>query len=340
MSQPSAAMPSKSQLLDAMRDVLAMRHYSARTVDAYLGWVRRYIVFHKRRHPAELDARALSNFLSYLATTEKVSASTQNQAMAAILFLYSDVLGIPLEHIEDFVSAKRPRRVPVVLTREEVRRLLEALDGVPRLMASLLYGAGMRLMECVSLRVKDVDFARQQITIRRGKGANDRVSILPNGVSKALREHLLQVQELHERDLAAGGGRTVLPEALERKYPNAPGEWKWQWVFPATRTYFDEKSGLQRRHHLHETVLQRAVHEAAKQAQLSKPVSCHTLRHSFATHLLESGYDIRTIQKLLGHRDVSTTMIYTHVVGHGAYGVISPLDGMGDEDRAIASKIK
>ena len=276
--------------------------------------------------PSELGAVAVESFLTNLATAEAVSASTQNQALAAILFLYSEVLGKELESIEHFVMAKRPRRLPVVLSRDEVFRLLSALEGVPRLMASLLYGAGLRLMECANLRVKDVDFSSRQITVRRGKGINDRITVLPEALIHALELHLIEVRRLHEADAKRGAGRVALPEALSRKYPNASAEWKWQWVFPATRTYADSSTGEVRRHHLHETVLERAVHEASCAANIPKPVSCHTLRHSFATHLLESGYDIRTIQKLLGHRDVSTTMIYTHVVGQGAYGVQSPLD--------------
>jgi len=317
----NAAGPTKLRLLERVREVLAVKHYSAKTAYAYVGWIRRYIIFHGRRHPSELGSAAVESFLSNLATAGEVSASTQNQALAAILFLYSEVLGQELEAVEKFVMAKRPKRLPVVLTRAEVSSLLSALEGVPRLMASLLYGSGLRLMECASLRIKDIDFERRQIAVRRGKGMNDRLTVLPESVARNLGLHVEAVRRQHESDLKNGGGLVMLPEALSRKYPNAASEWNWQWVFPATRMYVDSKSGQLRRHHLHETVLQRAVREACKAAGILKLAGCHSLRHSFATHLLESGYDIRTIQKLLGHRDVSTTMIYTHVVGQGAYGV-------------------
>ena len=312
-----------------------MKHYSPRTADAYVGWIRRFIIFHDRRHPSELGLASVEAFLSNLATVGAVSASTQNQALSAILFLYSEVLGRDLEQVENFAMAKRPRRLPVVLGREEVSRLLSALDGVPRLMASLLYGSGLRLMECVSLRVKDIDFDRLQINIRRGKGMNDRVTVLPLGLVKSLQLHLAEIRRQHDADVQRGAGHVALPEALSRKYPNASVEWSWQWVFPATRMYIDSKTGRLRRHHIHETVLQRAVHQACGEAGIAKPASCHSLRHSFATHLLESGYDIRTIQKLLGHRDVSTTMIYTHVAGSGAYGVQSPLDAAAASARTF-----
>jgi integron integrase len=262
-----------------------------------------------------------------LAIEEKVSASTQNQALAALLFLYDRVLGVKLPEME-IARARRPVRLPTVMSRGEVQALLSKLEGTPRLMASLLYGSGLRLQECVTLRVKDVDFSLRQLVVRRGKGLKDRVALLPASLVEPLTAHLEEVKDQHEQDLAEGAGSVALPRALRAKYPNAPREWAWQWVFPATRTYVDESSGARRRHHLHETVLQRAVRVASRVAGIDKPVSCHTLRHSFATHLLEGGYDLRTIQKLLGHSDVRTTMIYTHVLNRGPLGVKSPLDGL------------
>jgi integron integrase len=288
--------------------------------------VTRYIAFHGRRDPARLGEAEVSAFISSLAVEGGVSSSTQNQALAALLFLYKRVLRRPLADLEQVVHAKRPRRLPVVLSPAEVARVLGCLTGTWRLMAALLYGGGLRLMECVTLRVKDVDLDSGQLFIRRGKGAKDRVTLLPQGLRAQLREHLARVAEQHRADVAAGGGFVELPDALRKKYPNAPREWSWQWVFPATRRYVEPTTREQRRHHLHETALQRAVHAAAREAQIAKPVSCHTLRHSFATHLLQAGYDIRTIQKLLGHSDVRTTMIYTHVVNRGPLGVKSPFD--------------
>lgn len=313
------------RIMDCVRDALALRHYSDRTASAYLGWIRRFIMFHGRKHPLDLDASAVSTFLSSLATDNSVSASTQNQAMAALLFLYNQVLHRNLPQLE-VITAKRPQRLPVVLTREEVAALLGKMTGICHLMASLLYGAGLRLQECVTLRVKDLDLSAGQLCVRRGKGQKDRVAILPRVLVEPLRLQVGNVRQQHELDLAAGAGYVALPESLAEKYPNAARDWIWQWLFPATRHYVDPASQQRRRHHLHETVLQRAVHVAAISAQLSKPVGCHTLRHSFATHLLRSGCDIRTIQKLLGHSDVRTTMIYTHVVGNASFGVMSPLD--------------
>lgn len=309
-----------------VQERLTLRHYSARTADAYVGWIRRYILFHGKRHPRELGAADVGAFLSDLAVRKEVSASTQNQALAALLFLYGQVLHSPLAEIGNMVHAKRPARLPVVMTREEVARVLGALHGTTRLMASLLYGSGLRLLECAQLRVKDVDFAVGQILIRRAKGLRDRATLFPESLRSDLRAHLAKVKGHHERDKASGGGYVALPESLARKYPKAPLEWSWQWVFPATRQYVDAATGERRRHHLHETVLQRAVHQAVRAVGITKPVSCHTFRHSFATHLLEDGYDIRTIQNLLGHRDVRTTMIYTHVANRGPWGVQSPLD--------------
>jgi integron integrase len=287
--------------------------------------MRRFILFHGKRHPRELGEREVTAFLSRLAT-DGVSASTQNQALSAILFLYEVVLGDRLPWMNDIVRAQRPARLPVVLSREEVATLLSRLRGTVWLMASLMYGAGLRLLECAELRVKDLNFDRGELTIRDGKGGKDRVTILPVALNVPLRDHLARVKAQHASDLAAGRGSVALPGALRAKYPNAHREWAWQWVFPATRFYVDEETGERRRHHLHESVLQRAVKNAVRAAGIERPATCHALRHSFATHLLESGYDIRTIQELLGHRDVSTTMIYTHVLNQGGRGVRSPLD--------------
>ncbi len=305
-----------------------MRHASPRTIEAYGRWVRRFIRFAGRRDPRNLGPKEVTEFLSSLATDDHVSASTQNQALAALLFLYKEVLGQPLEFLDQLIYAKRTSRLPVVLSRSEVAMLLARLSPPWLLMAQLLYGAGLRVMECVTLRVKDIDFERHQLTVRRGKGAKDRVTLLPSSLENPLREHLRHRAVEHQRQIERGAGRVEVPSALSRKYPNAPTEFKWQWVFPATRTYAHPVSGKRVLHHVHETALQRAVRSAVVAAQLSKPASCHTLRHSFATHLLESGTDIRTIQKLLGHSDVRTTMIYTHVLQTGPYGVTSPLDQM------------
>lgn len=324
---PGAYHPAGMRLLDQVRAAIRLRHYSRRTEKAYAGWVRRFILFHGKRHPAEMGKAEVSSFLSHLAVEAKVSASTQNQALSALLFLYGEVLNQELGWLDEIVRAKRPARLPVVLGREEVRALLRSLCGVEALMASLLYGGGLRLLECCRLRVKDVDFSRNEILVRDGKGARDRVTLLPAAVAAPLTAHLERVRVQHERDLREGLGSVELPLALERKYPRAAFEWGWQWVFPATRHYTDPVSGRRRRHHLHESVLQKAVREAALRARIVRPVSCHALRHSFATHLLENGYDIRTIQELLGHKDVSTTMIYTHVLNRGGRGVRSPLDG-------------
>ena len=320
--------PRKPRLLDAVRQEIRLRHYSRQTERAYVGWIRRYILFHGKRHPAEMGAEEVTRFLSSLAVEGKVSASTQNQALAALLFLYSQVLRIDLPWLADLVRADRPQRLPVVLSREEVRAVLVALRGTPRLMGVLLYGAGLRLLECCRLRVKDVDFASNQIIVRSGKGGRDRVALLPAAVVPALRRHLVWVRSLHDRDLRSGAGWVELPHALLRKYPNAGRELAWQWVFPATRMYQEPETGQRRRHHLHETVVQRAVRCAVREAGLTKRATCHTFRHSFATHLFEDGYDIRTVQELLGHRDVRTTMIYTHVLNRGPAGVRSPLDGL------------
>jgi integron integrase len=316
------------RLLDHVREAARVRHFSRRTESAYVGWIRRFIFFHGKRHPAELGAPEVTQFLTALAVQGRVAASTQNQALSALLFLYRDVLGHDLPWLDEVVRAKRPARLPVVLTPEEVRALLGRMHGVPRLMATLLYGAGLRLLECAHLRVKDVDFARNQLTVRSGKGDKDRATMLPAVVKADLARHLERAKRQHEEDLRHGAGWVELPSALARKYPNAGREWPWQWVFPATRFYLDAATGQRRRHHLHESVLQRAVREAVLRTGIPKRVTCHTFRHSFATHLLEDRQDIRTVQELLGHRDVSTTMIYTHVLNRGPAGVQSPADRM------------
>jgi integron integrase len=321
-----AAPPGKPRLLPEVRRILRTRHYSPRTEEAYVGWIRRYIRFHGLRHPTGLGASDVRDFVSSLAVQGKVSASTQNQAVAALCFLYRDVLRTPLDSIGSVTRAKRPQRLPVVLTRTEVERVLGHLHDVPLLVADLLYGSGLRLMEAVTLRVKDLDFAQHSVLVRGGKGAKDRITTLPSGVAGAFKTHLAEVREIHRLDLAAGGGRVVLPSALARKYPGHAASWGWQWVFPATRRYIDPATGEPRRHHIHESSIQRAVHDAMLRAGITKAASCHTFRHSFATHLLEEGQDIRTIQELLGHRDVSTTMIYTHVLNRAGRGVTSPLD--------------
>lgn len=322
---------SQPRLLDQVRDALRTRHYSRRTEAAYVGWVRRFVVFHGMRHPRELSPSDLSQFISSLAS-QGVAASTQNQALGALLFLYQMVLRIALPELRDVVRAKAPQRLPVVLSRGEVASLLGYLHGTEWLMASLLYGCGLRLMECAELRVKDLHFDRGEVMVRDGKGGKDRVTMLPASLRAPLASHLEARRRLHAADLARARGTVWLPDGLRRKYPRAPYEWAWQWVFPATRYYTDEATGERRRHHLHESVLQRAVKDAVRAAGIARPATCHALRHSFATHLLESGYDIRTIQELLGHRDVSTTMIYTHVLNQGGRGVRSPLDGLNPRD--------
>ena len=314
------------RLGDRARAAMRLRRLSPRTQEAYLAWMRRYYQFQGRRNPAELGAAHVTAFLSSLATRDRVSASTQNQALAALLFLYEEVLRLRLPWLDDLVRAKRPVHLPVVLAREEVAAVLRLMSGVPRLMATLLYGSGLRLLECCQLRVKDVDFVRSQIFVRRGKGGKDRVAILPGAVRTELGAHLERARSQHLSDVASGAGWVELPEALDRKLPAAGREWPWQWVFPATRTYVHPETGQRRRHHLHETVVQNAVRRAVLASGISKRATCHTFRHSFATHLLEDGSDIRTVQELLGHTDVSTTMIYTHVLNRGPAGVRSPLD--------------
>ena len=315
------------KLLDQVRDLIRLKHYSIRTEQAYLGWIRRFILFHHKRHPKEMGKTEIEAFLTHLAVQENVAASTQNQAMNAILFLYRHVLKQDLGWLEDVTRAKRPARLPVVLTVQEVQAVLARLDGQHWVMASLLYGSGLRLMECLRLRVKDLELTRRELIVRDGKGSKDRITLLPDKLIQPLQTQLERVKALHQQDLQQGFGAVYLPYALERKYPNANREWAWQYVFPANKRSIDPRSGVERRHHLGETALQQAVRNAVRQAGIDKPASCHTLRHSFATHLLANGYDIRTVQELLGHKDVRTTMIYTHVLNRGGKGVRSPLDG-------------
>ena len=314
------------RLLDQLRDRLRVKHYSLRTEQAYLYWARRYILANGKRHPRELDGVAVEGVLTRLATVSNVSASTQSQALSAILFLYREVLGIQLPWMDSVVRAKTPQRVPVVLSVPEVARVLQQLSGREWLMGSLLYGTGMRLMECVRLRLKDVDFDRNEITVRQGKGGKDRRTMLPVSLREALQRQREEVRVLHARDLDAGFGEVWLPHRLASKYSTAPRELGWQYYFPAKRRSQDPLDGRERRHHIDEKVLQRAMKSALRAAGIEKPASCHTLRHSFATHLLENGYDIRTVQELLGHKDVSTTQIYTHVLNRGGSAVLSPLD--------------
>lgn len=316
----------KLKLLDQVSEVMRFKHYSLRTETTYREWIKRYIFFHEKRHPREMGAPEVSRFLSYLAVERRVAASTQNQAFNSLLFLYREVLHQELGLLETIQRAQRPQRLPTVLTRTEVESVLNGMSGTHQLMAKLLYGTGMRLMECVRLRVKDVEFEKNQIVVREGKGFKDRVTVLPGAVKERLAEHLKRVKLLHQQDLANGNGRVYLPYALKEKYPRADTEWGWQYVFPAAGLSRDPRSGEVRRHHANEQGLQRAVKEAVRLAGIPKPASCHSLRHSFATHLLEDGYDIRTVQELLGHASVLTTQIYTHVMTKPGLGVRSPLD--------------
>ncbi len=323
-SPPPAA--SRPKLLDRVRDAIRTRHYSRRTEVAYVGWIRRYIGFHQLVHPATLGAADISAFLTWLATRRHVSASTQNQALAALLFLYEHVLQMPVGSVEHVARAKPPLRLPVVLSREEVAAVLSCLEGPMWTIGVLLYGSGLRLEECLELRVKDIDFDRNQIVVRRGKGQKDRTTTLPAAAIDPLRRHLAEVSRVHAGDREDGFGRVVLPDALVRKYPNAAAEWGWQFVFPASRICRDPRWGPPSRFHVHASAVQKAMAMAVRRSGIAKRAGPHTLRHCFATHLLEDGYDIRTVQELLGHRDVSTTMIYTHVLSRGAFGVKSPAD--------------
>jgi len=322
----SLPAPQPPKLLDRVRHACRVRHYSIRTEDAYHDWVERYIRFHGIRHPNTMREPEVNAFLTHLAVERNVSASTQNQALCALLFLYEHVLDRPLNRIEGVIRANRPKRLPVVLTRDEVRRLLAQLADPYRLMGQLMYGSGLRLLECLRLRVKDVDFERGEIVVREGKGNKDRVTVLPVAVHGRLRDQLDAVRLQHEKDLRAGFGRVHLPHALDRKLSAAAAEFRWQYIFPSAKLSVDPRSGETRRHHAHESALTKAVTDAVRAAELDKRATSHSLRHSFATHLLESGADIRTVQELLGHADVSTTMIYTHVLNKGGHGVKSPLD--------------
>ena len=324
--RPGAGTRRNRRLLFRLREALRSRHYSPRTEEAYCYWVRRYAYFHRLRHPAEMSEPEINTFLTHLAVKEKVSASTQNQALSAILFLYRHVLDRPVGDLCGVVRARRPSRLPVVMDRSEVRSLLSHLRSEVGLMASLMYGSGLRLSECLQLRVQEIDLTRREILVRDGKGSKDRRTMLPAALVTPLSDHLKRVKETHDRDLADGWGRVPLPGALDRKYPNASKDWRWQWVFPQKNRWRNLRASEEGRHHVHATVVQRAVKEAVRRAGITKQVGCHTLRHCFATHLLESGYDIRTIQELLGHKDVRTTMIYTHVLNRGGRGVKSPMD--------------
>lgn len=330
ISERMVDVAERDRLIPAARRVMRTKHFSRLTEEAYVRWIVRYVRFHEMRHPRTLGEREMREFLSHLAADQNVAASTQSQALAALLFLYVEVLRDPVAWIANVIRARRPHRLPVVMTREEVRGVLGKMTGSPRLVATLLYGSGLRLMEALQLRVKDIDFGMNQITVRGGKGDRDRVTMLPAAVRAGLERHLMRVKALHARDLAAGGGRTILPHALAGKYPNAASELVWQWVFPAQRMAVDPRTRVRYRHHLHETVVQREMREAVKAAGLMKRATCHTFRHSFATHLLEDGHDIRTVQELLGHRSVATTMIYTHVLNRGGLGVKSPADRLGE----------
>jgi integron integrase len=312
--------------MDLLRSELRARHYSERTEAAYCLWVKRYVRFHNMRHPADMGGPEINAFVTHLAVDEKVSSSTQNQALCAVVFLYRYLYGFDIGDMGEMVRARKSQHLPVVLTPEEVRSVLAEMEGENWLMASLLYGSGLRLTECLRLRVQDIDFDRGEVLVRNGKGAKDRVTMLPEQLKVPLREQYAHAKRVHEHDLADGWGRVVLPEALSRKYTNAAAEWPWQWVFPQQNRWRDKTTGQQGRHHVHETVLQRAVKEAVRRSGITKRAGCHTFRHSFATHLLEVGYDIRTIQELLGHRSVNTTMIYTHVLNKGGAGVRSPFD--------------
>jgi len=331
---------SPPKLLDMVRAAIRTKQYSYRTEQTYVRWITRYIHFHNKRHPKELTGKHINTYLSYLATDRNVAASTQNQAKHAILFLYKEVLKQDVELDDDIVKAKSPQRLPVVFTQEEVQQILSALTGTKFLMASLLYGAGLRLTECLRLRVKDIDFDYRQIVVRDGKGSKDRVTVLPDSIYDQLQKQVERVRILHEKDKNAGFGRVQLPGALKRKYPEADIEFHWQYVFPSRKRSIDPRSGIERRHHLSPSSIQRAIKQAIREMDIPKHGSCHTLRHSFATHLLENGYDIRTVQELMGHKDVRTTMIYTHVLNKGGQGVRSPLDVISESEEELYSSFQ
>ena len=318
----------KRSLLDQVRDRLRTKHYSYRTEQSYVHWIKRYILFHGKRHPKNMGEKEIEGFLTHLAVRRKVAATTQNQAFNAILFLYREVLGIEFAGGIEAVRAKRPKRLPTVMSRSEVKLVLSGIGGVPGMACRLLYGAGLRAKECLQLRVKDLDFKLNQILVRNGKGGRDRVTVFPDNVKAELRKHLERVRLLHNDDLANGYGEVALPFGLGRKYPGAARQWGWQYVFPSQRLSRDPRSGKMRRHHIDPSTLRKSIKKASRLAGIHKPIVCHTFRHSFATHLLEDGYDIRTVQELLGHSDVSTTMIYTHVLVRGGQGVVSPLDAL------------
>ncbi|MEB3189913.1 MAG: integron integrase [Snowella sp.] len=319
------------KLLDVVRETIRLKHYSYRTEQTYVDWIKRYLLFHQKKHHREMAEAEIKSFLSHLAVDKNVAAATQNQALNAILFLYREVLKIELGNIGEYLRAKGHKRLPTVLTKEEVQNVIKHLSGIEHLVIQLLYGSGLRLAEALSLRVKDVDFAQNQLIIRDTKGKEDRVTPLPQRIQASLKEHLQTVQRLHQQDLDRGYGSVCLPYALAQKYPNAEREWIWQYIFPSYTLSQDPRSGVTRRHHLHESTIQKALKQAVQQAKVPKRISCHTFRHSFATHLLQNGYDIRTVQELLGHKDVRTTMIYTHVLARGGRGVRSPLDDYGND---------
>ena len=323
---PAPTPVIKPKLLDQVRDTIRLKHYSFRTEQIYVDWIRRFILFHNKRHPQEMAEPEVTEFLTHLARVGNVAASTQNQALSALLFLYKDVLKVEIGWLGNVERAKRPPKLPVVLSVAEVRKIFTRLKGMEKVMAGLLYGSGLRLMECVRLRVKDIDFAYAQITVRDGKGGKDRVTMLPVNLAAPLQKHLARMKMQHDQDLIDGFGTVHLPFALARKFPNAEREWGWQYVFPSSRFSVDPRSGKKQRHHMSEAILQNAMKAAVRVCGINKPATCHTLRHSFATHLLENGYDIRTVQELLGHKDVSTTMIYTHVLNKPGLGVKSPFD--------------